>query len=136
MTFSCPRPTAQAQARLAAEGRRLGYGVHAAGRNDWDGTHDAFSQFADAADMQLQDLGLVEAPGLAPCPPDVPPESSAESGSVRPWLMRHPAFAHRIGPALTFAGALAPLRLAPRAATGWLSGAVRRLRAAGRAGAA
>lgn len=36
---------AAALERLRAEGRRYGYGVHAAGTGEWDGTRDAFSQF-------------------------------------------------------------------------------------------
>ncbi|MEM1164833.1 MAG: transglutaminase-like domain-containing protein [Planctomycetota bacterium] len=36
-----------AQKRLEAEGRLIGYGVHANGTIDWSGTADAFSQFVD-----------------------------------------------------------------------------------------
>lgn len=36
-----------AQARLRAEGRVLGHGVHRDGTTDWDGRRDAFAQFVD-----------------------------------------------------------------------------------------
>lgn len=36
---------AAAQARLAAEGRPFGYGIHRHGTTDWDGRSDAFAQF-------------------------------------------------------------------------------------------
>lgn len=37
----------QARARLAREGRALGYGAHRNGVSDWDGRGDAFSQFVN-----------------------------------------------------------------------------------------
>ena len=46
------------QARLAAEGRALGYGVRSDSTNAWDGQHDAFSQFSPA--MMLEDHGRIE----------------------------------------------------------------------------
>ena len=47
-----------AQARLAAEGRALGYGVRIDSTNAWDGQRDAFSQFSPA--MMLEDHGRIE----------------------------------------------------------------------------
>lgn len=47
-----------AQERLAAEGRRLGYGVRVDSVNDWDGSTDAFSQFDP--DMMIEDHGRIE----------------------------------------------------------------------------
>jgi len=47
-----------AQARLAAEGRALGYGVRSDSTNVWDGQGDAFSQFSPA--MMLEDHGRIE----------------------------------------------------------------------------
>jgi hypothetical protein len=47
-----------AQARLAAEGRALGYGVRRDSTNAWDGRSDAFSQFSPA--MMLEDHGRIE----------------------------------------------------------------------------
>jgi len=47
-----------AQARLAAEGRALGYGVRSDSTNVWDGRGDAFSQFSPA--MMVEDHGRIE----------------------------------------------------------------------------
>ena len=47
-----------AQARLANEGRSLGYGVRADSTNVWDGHGNAFSQFD--RDMVIEDHGRVE----------------------------------------------------------------------------
>lgn len=47
-----------AQARLAREGRPLGYGVRADSTNVWDGRNDAFSQFDET--MLIEDHGRVE----------------------------------------------------------------------------
>lgn len=47
-----------AQARLAREGRALGYGVRVESTNVWDGRGDAFSQFDQG--MMLEDHGRVE----------------------------------------------------------------------------
>ena len=47
-----------AQARLAAEGRAIGYAVRRDSINTWDGQSDAFSQFSPA--MMLEDHGRVE----------------------------------------------------------------------------
>jgi hypothetical protein len=45
----------RAQARLVAEGRAFGYGTARGATVDWDGEHDAFSQFVpDAALAQLR----------------------------------------------------------------------------------
>lgn len=38
-----------AQARLRAEGRAFGHGVHRDGTSEWDGRHPAFAQFVDPA---------------------------------------------------------------------------------------
>ena len=65
--------------------------------------------------MQLEDLGLVEVPGLAPCPPGPPRPDVPASGPVPrlPLLMEHPAFAHRIGGQLSRGAGCA--RLVPSA---------------------
>jgi transglutaminase-like putative cysteine protease len=47
-----------AQARLAREGRSLGYGVRVDSTNVWDGRTDAFSQFDET--MLIEDHGRVE----------------------------------------------------------------------------
>jgi hypothetical protein len=47
-----------AKARLAKEGRSLGYGVRADSTNVWDGQSNAFSQFDQ--DMMIEDHGRVE----------------------------------------------------------------------------
>lgn len=47
-----------AQARLAKEGRALGYGVRADGTNVWDGRSNAFSQFDQG--MMIEDHGRVD----------------------------------------------------------------------------
>jgi hypothetical protein len=47
-----------AQARLAKEGRTLGYGVRADSTNVWDGHGDAFSQFD--RNLLIEDHGRVE----------------------------------------------------------------------------
>ena len=47
-----------AQARLAAEGRRLGYGARIDSTNVWDGQSDAFSQFDP--DLRIEDHGRVD----------------------------------------------------------------------------
>lgn len=47
-----------AQARLAAEGRDLGYGTYCGATNVWDGQSDAFSQFNDR--MMKEDHGRVD----------------------------------------------------------------------------
>jgi len=47
-----------AQARLAAEGRDLGFGTHCGATNVWDGQSDAFSQFD--AQMMKEDHGRVD----------------------------------------------------------------------------
>ncbi|MBI1238148.1 MAG: hypothetical protein GC199_02275 [Alphaproteobacteria bacterium] len=45
-SYIVDRPLAEAaRARLAREGKALGYGVHANGTSDWDGTRDSFAQF-------------------------------------------------------------------------------------------
>jgi transglutaminase-like putative cysteine protease len=43
-----------AKARLAAEGRTLGYGVHANGTNTWNGAAPSFSQFNDDGAVKLK----------------------------------------------------------------------------------
>lgn len=50
-----------AQRRLAETGALLGWGVHRAGRSDWDGTHDAMAQLADPS-MVLHDGGSYDDP--------------------------------------------------------------------------
>lgn len=47
-----------AKARLAKEGRSLGYGVRADSTNVWDGQSNAFSQFDQS--MMIEDHGRVE----------------------------------------------------------------------------
>jgi hypothetical protein len=47
-----------AQARLAEEGRALGYGVRVDSTNVWDGEHDAFSQFDPG--LMVEDHGRIE----------------------------------------------------------------------------
>jgi len=47
-----------AQARLAAEGRTLGYGVRTGSTNIWDGQSNAFSQFEPG--MMIEDHGRVQ----------------------------------------------------------------------------
>lgn len=47
-----------AQARLAAEGRTLGYGVRVDSTNTWDGQSDAFSQFDPG--MMVEDHGRID----------------------------------------------------------------------------
>ena len=47
-----------AQARLAKEGRSLGYGVRADSTNVWDGQSNAFSQFDQG--MMIEDHGRVD----------------------------------------------------------------------------
>lgn len=47
-----------AQARLAAEGRTLGYGARADSTNVWDGQSNAFSQFEQG--MMIEDHGRVQ----------------------------------------------------------------------------
>jgi hypothetical protein len=47
-----------AQARLAAEGRSLGYGVRSDSTNVWDGRSDAFSQFSPG--MEIEDHGRID----------------------------------------------------------------------------
>jgi transglutaminase-like putative cysteine protease len=47
-----------AQARLAAEGRTLGYGARADSTNVWDGQSNAFSQFDQG--MMIEDHGRVQ----------------------------------------------------------------------------
>jgi hypothetical protein len=47
-----------AQARLAQEGRSLGYGVRPDSVNTWDGGSDAFSQFEQG--MMIEDHGRVD----------------------------------------------------------------------------
>jgi len=47
-----------AQARLAKEGRSLGYGVRADSTNVWDGQSNAFSQFDQA--IMIEDHGRVD----------------------------------------------------------------------------
>jgi hypothetical protein len=47
-----------ARARLAAEGRTVGYGVRADSTNVWDGQSNAFSQFAQH--MMIEDHGRVD----------------------------------------------------------------------------
>lgn len=51
------RLAAAAAARLAAERRPSGYGIHAAGCSDWDGTADCFVQMADEAGQVSRDWG-------------------------------------------------------------------------------
>lgn len=51
-----------AAARLAAESRPAGYGIHAAGRGDWDGTTDCFVQMADEAGQVSRDWGAWDEP--------------------------------------------------------------------------
>jgi len=46
------------QARLAREGRHLGYGLRIGSTNVWDGRSDAFSQFDEK--MMIEDHGRVE----------------------------------------------------------------------------
>ena len=46
------------QARLATEGRTLGYGVRVGSTNLWDGQNNAFSQFDP--DLVLEDHGRVD----------------------------------------------------------------------------
>lgn len=47
-----------AQARLAAEGRELGYGTHCDATNVWDGQSNAFSEFDPR--MMKEDHGRVD----------------------------------------------------------------------------
>jgi len=47
-----------AKARLAAEGRALGYGVRADSTNAWDGQSDAFSQFDPG--LMVEDHGRID----------------------------------------------------------------------------
>lgn len=47
-----------ARARLASEGRALGYAARIDSANAWDGRGDAFSQFSPG--MMLEDHGLIE----------------------------------------------------------------------------
>jgi hypothetical protein len=52
-----------AQAKLAEEGRLLGYGVHRHGVSEWDGQSDAFSQFVNdgsVADLTTADHGVYD----------------------------------------------------------------------------
>jgi len=54
---------ANAQAKLAAEDRLLGYGVHRRGVSEWDGQSDAFSQFVNdgsVADLTTADHGVYD----------------------------------------------------------------------------
>lgn len=88
-SYIVDRPAfAGAQARLRAEGRTLGYGVHRNGTTDWDGRRNAFAQFAD--------------PALAGPDPGAHPDIGAlvdsgralnRLGTVARWLF--PAFARQ-----------------------------------------
>lgn len=51
-----PAHAAGAAARLAREGREVGYGFHRDGTTNWDGSSSAFSQFADPS-MVIEDHG-------------------------------------------------------------------------------
>jgi transglutaminase-like putative cysteine protease len=53
-----------ARARLAREGQRAGYAVHAAGRFDWDGRSSAFGQFSagDEGSEPTHDWGAFDDP--------------------------------------------------------------------------
>lgn len=50
-----PELFARAQARLAAEQRVMGYGVHRLGVNAWDGQSDAFAQFVRSDEAPITD---------------------------------------------------------------------------------
>jgi hypothetical protein len=52
-----PALHAAALAQLRREGRRLGYGVHADGRIEWDGTSDCMAQFVSPAMLAGPDHG-------------------------------------------------------------------------------
>ena len=109
----CRPPPAhtQASARLKAEGRRVGYGIHVDGTCEWDGATDAFCQFARPAEMLVKDIG--------------PIKSTAD-------LPKLPDYTHRVGP-LSLGVLMAPLRLAPHKATRMLSANVEALRRGGAA---
>ena len=51
-----------ARKRLEAEKRRLGWGLHIDGTNQWDGRSDSFSQFvfSDAKQISTKDYGVYE----------------------------------------------------------------------------
>lgn len=53
-----------AQARLAAEGRQVGYGMHIAGETDWDGHNQSFGQFSasDPDSLPTRDWGAFDDP--------------------------------------------------------------------------
>ncbi len=53
-----------ALAKLALEGQKLGYGIHAQGRRFWSGLHSAHGQYADEdpASMPLIDFGVAHDP--------------------------------------------------------------------------
>jgi hypothetical protein len=96
---------------LRAEGRELGYGVHAGAARGWDGSTDAFSQLA-ASEMVLEDHGTFEDPAS---------------------FYRSPACTHGWGP-LRVSHIAAPFRLLPRpwwntALNGRLEALRRRVRA-------
>jgi transglutaminase-like putative cysteine protease len=59
-----PRLAVVAKARLRAEGRSLGYGMHVDGLMAWDGASNAFAQFTldDPASMPLHDWGAFDDP--------------------------------------------------------------------------
>lgn len=52
----------EAKARLANEGRLIGYGVHRNGTSYWDGKKDSFSQYVDDGSIPLstRDYGIYE----------------------------------------------------------------------------
>ncbi|GAB0493961.1 hypothetical protein MMPV_005249 [Pyropia vietnamensis] len=53
---------AAAAARLAAERRPAGYGIHTAGCSDWDGVSDCFIQMADEDTQVSRDWGAWDEP--------------------------------------------------------------------------